>query len=110
MAVHRCRRCAGYPALATGRAAVQPLVGSAAPRRQCTAVQSSRLPRILAELAMLLYRQHNRTAYEGSVQFCSALYVLCIVGVYSPTLVRTAFYGNFRISGHTIAPDANLHY
>ena len=38
--------------------------GWAAPRRQCTAVQSSLLPLILADLARLLYRQHDRSAHE----------------------------------------------
>ena len=68
MAVHRCRRCAGYPALATGRAAGQPLVGSAL------------LFRALSFLGFwpswLCYCTVNIIAPPmsvGSVQFCSAL-------------------------------------
>ena len=57
--------------------------GWAAPRRQCTAVKSSLLPLILAELARLLYRQHNRSAYERRFRavFCSPLcFVHCGLG------------------------------
>ena len=61
MAVHRCRRCAGRLfGPATGRGAG----GFAAPHRQCTAVQSSLLPLILAEVARPLFRQYDRSAHE----------------------------------------------